>query len=149
MAAPRRLRMALLEHELAQARFQYNLVLVAILEERFGNRWNFPHCCDAINGKHVAIKKPPQDIRPGYVRVPVEFRPSIGRCPLHRLATGTVLSKALSHIGQSSVGARPVSVKKTLSLFVSDARDTGRYSAVHRPTCFPIWLQWGCDEGAR
>ncbi|WAR29100.1 hypothetical protein MAR_002668, partial [Mya arenaria] len=32
MAAPRRLRMALLEHELAQARFQYNLVLAAILE---------------------------------------------------------------------------------------------------------------------
>ncbi|XP_041464135.1 putative nuclease HARBI1 [Lytechinus variegatus] len=33
MAAPRRLRMALLEHELAQARFQYNLVLAALLEE--------------------------------------------------------------------------------------------------------------------
>ncbi|WAR11806.1 hypothetical protein MAR_025986 [Mya arenaria] len=32
MAAPRRLRMALLEHDLAQARFQYNLVLAAILE---------------------------------------------------------------------------------------------------------------------
>ncbi|WAR10027.1 hypothetical protein MAR_035103, partial [Mya arenaria] len=32
MAAPRRLQMALLEHELAQARFQYNLVLAAILE---------------------------------------------------------------------------------------------------------------------
>ncbi|WAR01212.1 hypothetical protein MAR_007770 [Mya arenaria] len=32
MAAPRRLRMALLEHELAQVRFQYNLVLAAILE---------------------------------------------------------------------------------------------------------------------
>ncbi|WAR12818.1 hypothetical protein MAR_026998 [Mya arenaria] len=32
MAAPRRLRMALLEHELAQARFQYYLVLAAILE---------------------------------------------------------------------------------------------------------------------
>ena len=32
MAAPRRLRMALYEHELAQARFQYNLVLAAILE---------------------------------------------------------------------------------------------------------------------
>jgi len=32
MAAPRRLRMALLDHELAQARFQYNLVLAAILE---------------------------------------------------------------------------------------------------------------------
>jgi len=30
MAAPRRLRMAQLEHELAQARFQYNLVLAAI-----------------------------------------------------------------------------------------------------------------------
>ena len=32
MAAPRRLRMVLFEHELAQARFQYNLVLAAILE---------------------------------------------------------------------------------------------------------------------
>ena len=42
-------------------------------------------------------------------RVPVEFRPfrpSIGRCPLHRLATGTILSKGLSHIGRSSVGVR-------------------------------------------
>ncbi|WAR29141.1 hypothetical protein MAR_002709, partial [Mya arenaria] len=47
------------------------------------------------------------DIRPGYGRVPVEFRPSIGRCPLHRSATGTILSKALSHIGRSSVGVRP------------------------------------------
>ncbi|WAQ97810.1 hypothetical protein MAR_022183 [Mya arenaria] len=41
-------------------------------------------------------------------RVTAEFRPSIGRCPLHRSATGTILSKALSHIGRSSVGARPM-----------------------------------------
>ena len=64
--------------------------------------------------------------REGYGRVPVEFRPSIGRCPLQRSATGTILSKALSHIGRSSVGARPVSVKKTS--FSGCLRCTG-----HRP----------------
>lgn len=26
--------------------------------ERFGNRWNFQHCCGALDGKHVAIRKP-------------------------------------------------------------------------------------------
>ncbi|WAR25935.1 hypothetical protein MAR_011639 [Mya arenaria] len=59
----------------------------------------------AGNGPYIYTSR---DIRPGYGRVPVEFRPSIGRCPLHRSATGTILSKALSHIGWSSVGARPM-----------------------------------------
>ncbi|WAR29137.1 hypothetical protein MAR_002705, partial [Mya arenaria] len=57
----------------------------------------------AGNGSYIYTSR---DIRPGYGRVPVEFRPSNGRCPLHRSATGTILSKALSHIGRSSVGVR-------------------------------------------
>ncbi|WAQ95222.1 hypothetical protein MAR_027912 [Mya arenaria] len=59
----------------------------------------------AGNGPYIYTSR---DIRPGYGRVPVEFRPSIGRCPLHRSATGTILSKALSNIGRSSVGVRPM-----------------------------------------
>jgi len=124
MAAPRRLRIALLDHEQAQARFQYNLVLAAILEAAERERQiQLAECCTPTGANSLYTSR---DIWPGYGRIPVEFRPSIGRCLLHRSATGTKLSKALSHIGRSSVRVRPVSVKKTSSS--SCLRCTG-----HRP----------------
>ena len=28
------------------------------ITDKFGLRWNFHHCCGAIDGKHISIKKP-------------------------------------------------------------------------------------------
>ncbi len=31
----------------------------AEIAEGFRTKWNFPHCCGALNGKHITIRKPP------------------------------------------------------------------------------------------
>ncbi|WAR23545.1 hypothetical protein MAR_037238 [Mya arenaria] len=86
-------------------------------------------------------------------RVTAEFRSSSGRASAGVPYIGQPPVLYFPRLCPTSAGARSelrrCPLKKTRPLVVSDARDTGRYSAVHRPTCFPMWLRWGCDEGAR
>jgi len=135
MAAPRRLRMALLEHELAQARFQYNLVLAAILEaaERERQRAHRRERCWWVRewilrrplfGQYETLMKELEAEHAAYFKAFLRMKPQM----YYELL--------------NSVSARPVSIKKTLSSCC--LRCTG-----HRLTCFPMWLRWGCEEGAR
>jgi hypothetical protein len=86
-------------------------------------------------------------------RVTAEFRSSSGRASAGVPYIGQPPVLYFPRLCPTSAGARSelgrCPLKKPRPLVVSDARDTGRYSAVHRPTCFPMWLRWGCDEGAR
>jgi len=104
MAAPRRLRMALLEQELAQARFQYNLVLAAILEAAERERQiQLAECCTQTGANSLYTSR---DIWLGYGRVPAEHRPVSLTSVGHRYYT---LQGSVPHrleLGWSSAGVR-------------------------------------------
>jgi len=66
--------MALLEHELAQARFQYNLVLAAILEAAERER---QRARSSVGARPVSVKKTSSS---GCLRC-TGHRPILGRAP--------------------------------------------------------------------
>ena len=80
-------------------------------------------------------------------RVTAEFGPSSDRASAGVPYIGQPPVLYFPRLCPTSAGARSKLGRcQTLVLWLSQMHGT---PAVHRPTCFPMWLRWGCDEGAR